>query len=73
MSNPYGEHVPDPTRPSGFRWRRRDEPDVTQIQPVVGSPDRVPPDHDLQPVPTSQFPSYDDVDSTTIVDPEAPA
>lgn len=30
-----GEHVPDPTRPSGYRWRRFDEPEPTRIQPAV--------------------------------------
>lgn len=44
-----------------------------------GVVDRVPtptqvehPDHDLQPVPTSEFPSFDEVDSRTIADMGAP-
>jgi hypothetical protein len=35
MPNPYGEFVPDPLAPSGFRWRRHDEQPATTMLPTV--------------------------------------
>ena len=35
MTNAYGEWVPDPLSPSGFRWRDHDEPEPTSMLPVV--------------------------------------
>ena len=69
MPNPYGEFVPDPTMPSGFRWKSHDEPDVTMIGPPMHLDDQ---HADFAPVDPSQLPLFDLVDSTTIVDPGAP-
>lgn len=68
MPNPYGEFVPDPTMPSGFRWKSHDEPEPTQIQPAVADDQHA----DFSPVDPNQLPLFDFVDSTTIVDYGAP-
>jgi len=36
VSNPYGEHVPDPLSPSGYRWQRYDEQPATTMLPTIG-------------------------------------
>ena len=38
MSNPYGQWVPDPLAPSGFRWQRRDEQPPTSMLPITPKP-----------------------------------
>lgn len=35
MPTPYGEFVPDPLSPSGYRWKRHDEPEPTGLLPAV--------------------------------------
>lgn len=37
MPNPYGQFVADPLAPSGYRWKRHDEPEPTGMLPVVRS------------------------------------
>ncbi|HLU95208.1 MAG TPA: hypothetical protein VKZ89_00055 [Thermobifida alba] len=42
MSNPIGEFVPDPLAPSGYRWKRHDEPEPTGLLPIVETPMQLP-------------------------------
>lgn len=82
MPNPYGEWTPDPLAPSGYRWRRHDEQPATTMLPAVtpnrtveyaGHTDHQLEHDDLDVVEPDQLPSYDHVDSRTIVDTGGPA
>jgi hypothetical protein len=35
VPNPYGQFVPDPLSPSGFRWQRHGEHPPTQMLPAI--------------------------------------
>lgn len=87
MSNPWGEFVPDPLAPGGFRWRRHDEPEPTGLLPIVtpalgaesaAEPEPAalaePPDHeDLRAVNPDEFPPFDTIDSQMIRSIRGPA
>lgn len=73
MTNPFGEFVPDPLHPSGFRWKRYDEPEPTGLLPSVGAIEEsslllaVESDHDdLELVEPDEFPSFDSITSLMI-------
>lgn len=84
MPTPYGEFVPDPLSPSGYRWKRHDEPEPTgllpAVNPAVEQPAQLPAvEHNGPELPggdwanADAYASYDEVDSLTILDEGAPS
>lgn len=63
MPTPYGEFVPDPLSPSGYRWKRHDEPEPTGLLPAVEQPAQMPAVHPEQ----DDLSAYDDDPDLEIV------